>query len=82
LNGWLQENRLIVDPLPGTTRDATSHSWAYKGRKMNLVDTAGLEKAAHFKDAVDKKIQRETLNAIRYSQVVVLVIDGYSSFRT
>lgn len=82
VNAWLQDNRLIVDPLPGTTRDATTHSWSYKGRKVTLVDTAGLEKAAHFKDAIDKKIQRETLNAIKYSQVVVLVIDGFSSFRT
>lgn len=81
VNSLLKEERVVVDDLAGTTRDSILNSWVYKGRKIHLVDTAGIEKALHYKEAVDKKIRRETLNAIRFSQVVILMIDGYSSFR-
>lgn len=37
------EDRVIADPTPGTTRDPISSYWVYKGQKIQLVDTAGIE---------------------------------------
>jgi len=49
VNSLLKEKRVIVDDMPGTTRDAISVSWLYKGKRINLIDTAGIEKSLKFK---------------------------------
>jgi len=46
-----------------------------------LVDTAGLEKNTYYKNEVEKKIKKSTLDVVKRSQVVVLLIDSLSSFR-
>lgn len=43
MNNLLEENRVIADDLAGTTRDAIKVSWNYRGRKIDLVDTAGID---------------------------------------
>ena len=96
VNSLLKEKRVIVDDMPGTTRDAISVSWQYKGKRINLIDTAGIEKSLKFKvlheiffffnfvlkkKDVDKKIHRSTLNAIKYSHVILCTIDSINAFR-
>ena len=49
INSLLKENRVIVDDVSGTTRDSVSVSWFYKGKRINLIDTAGIEKSLRFK---------------------------------
>lgn len=49
INSLLKENRVIVNDLPGTTRDSISAQWFYKGKRINLIDTAGIEKSIKFK---------------------------------
>lgn len=43
VNGLLKENRVIANDLPGTTRDCVSSQWVYGGRRITLVDTAGIK---------------------------------------
>jgi len=40
---------VIVDDVSGTTRDSVSVQWLYKGKRINLIDTAGIEKSLRFK---------------------------------
>lgn len=49
INSLLTENRVIVNDLPGTTRDSIAVQWFYKGKRINLIDTAGIERAIKFK---------------------------------
>jgi GTP-binding protein len=42
VNGLLKEKRVIANDLEGTTRDAITINWIYNGRRVNLVDTAGI----------------------------------------
>ena len=44
INGLLKESRVIVNDLAGTTRDSVNVQWIYNGRRVVLVDTAGIPK--------------------------------------
>jgi GTP-binding protein len=80
LNALLCEERAIASPVAGTTRDAVIAEWEYDGRKMRLVDTAGLRKKAKIVDKLEKMSAAESLRAIRLAHVVVVVIDGTLGF--
>jgi len=43
INSLLKESRVIISDIPGTTRDSIPIQWVYKGRKVILIDTAGLQ---------------------------------------
>lgn len=43
VNSLLKENRVIISDVPGTTRDSVPIEWNYKGRRLVLIDTAGLQ---------------------------------------
>lgn len=43
INSLLRENRVIISNVPGTTRDSIPIQWVYKGRRMILIDTAGMQ---------------------------------------
>lgn len=76
MNALLHENRVMTSPEAGTTRDAIAVDWEYAGKKIRLVDTAGLRKKARISDAVEKMATQDSLRAIRLAQVVILVIDA------
>lgn len=55
INKWLGEERLIVTPIPGTTRDAVDTFFELDGDKYVLIDTAGIrKKKSMFKDKIEK----------------------------
>ncbi len=76
VNRLLGEERQLVGPEPGITRDAIMIPWAYKDRQIELVDTAGLRKRANIEDRLEKLAAGDTINTIRYAEVAVLVLDG------
>lgn len=76
LNALLREDRSITGPEAGLTRDAVHVDWEFKGRKIHLVDTAGLRKRANIVDEIEKMSVGDALRAIRLAQVVILVLDG------
>lgn len=80
LNALLGENRSMTGAEAGTTRDAVHVDWEFGGRKLRLVDTAGLRKKAKIVDVIEKMAVDDALRAIRLAQVVILVIDGQKMF--
>ena len=56
VNGLLKENRVIANDLAGTTRDSVTVSWTYAGRRVTLVDTAGIKPGTRVKTEVDAMV--------------------------
>ncbi len=80
VNALLKDNRVMVGPEAGITRDAIAVDWEYKGRKIKLVDTAGLRRKTKVQDKIEKAAVEDTMRAIRLAQVVVMMIDPESMF--
>lgn len=59
INSLLKENRVIANDLAGTTRDSVRISWVYGGRRINLVDTAGIKPGGTraTKTKIDKMVE-------------------------
>ncbi len=75
INKLLGEERLLTGPEAGITRDSIAVEWTYKGRPLRLVDTAGLRRKARVVEKIEKLSTQDTLRAIRFAQVVVLLLD-------
>jgi GTP-binding protein len=75
-NRLLGEERLLTGPEPGVTRDAIAVDWTYEGRRIRLVDTAGLRRRARIADPIEKLSVADSLRAVQFAQVVILVIDA------
>lgn len=80
LNALLEDNRVMTSPEAGTTRDAIAVDWEYGGKKIRLVDTAGLRKKARVTDNIEKMAVEDTLRAVRLAQIVILVVDANTPF--
>lgn len=77
INAWLNEERVIVTPIPGTTRDAVDSYFEYDGEKYILIDTAGIrKKSVMFKDRIEKYGYYRAYDSIERSDVVVCLIDA------
>ena len=75
VNALLGEDRMITGPEPGLTRDSVSSDLVWKGRKIKLFDTAGLRKRAKVHELAEKLSTSDTVRALRFADVVVLVVD-------
>jgi GTP-binding protein len=80
VNALLGEERMLTGPEAGITRDAIASDWSFEGRKIRLWDTAGLRKKARVQDRLEKLSVGDALRAIRFSEVVILVIDAETPF--
>src|SRR5215470_8248918 len=76
INRLLGEERLLTGPEAGITRDAIAVDWAWRGRPIRLVDTAGLRRRARVVERLGRLSTDDTQRAIRFAHVVVLVLDG------
>ena len=76
VNALLGDERMLTGPEAGVTRDAVSNKWEYRGRKITLVDTAGLRKHAKIEDSLERMSAAATKHAAFMAQVVVLVLDA------
>lgn len=80
LNALVGEERAMTGPEAGITRDAIHVDWEFGGRKLRLVDTAGLRRKARVVDVIERMSVEDTLRAIRLAQVVIMVIDAELMF--
>jgi GTP-binding protein len=80
LNALVGEERSMTGPEAGITRDAVHVDWEVNGRKIRLVDTAGLRRKARVVDTIERMAVDDTLRAIRLAQVVILTIDAETLF--
>ena len=76
LNAILGEERVLVDPVPGTTRDAVDTPFVLNGRHFVLIDTAGLRRKARIDQAVERYSAGRSLSAVDRCDVAVLVIEA------
>lgn len=76
INALLNEERVIVSTVPGTTRDAIDVEFSWQGRNYLLVDTAGLRRKAGIRKEVEKFSVARTLRAIRQADVCVVMVDA------
>jgi GTPase len=67
---------VIVDDIPGTTRDSIDTVFRYKGRKLVLIDTAGLRKKARVAFGIEYFSSMRSIEAIRDADLVILVMDA------
>jgi GTPase len=75
VNHLLGEDRVLTGPEPGITRDAISIDWAWNGRPIRLVDTAGMRRRARVEERLERLSVADTRRAVRFAGSVVLVID-------
>ena len=80
VNTILGEERMIVSPEAGTTRDAIAVDVDWKGTALRLFDTAGLRRKARITERVEQLAVSDTLRAIRFAEVVVLLVDAEHPF--
>jgi GTP-binding protein len=76
INRLIGEERLLTGPEAGITRDAISIDWEYRGRRLRLVDTAGLRKRARVVEKVEKLSAADSFRSLRFAEVVVLLLDA------
>ena len=76
INRLLGAERLLTGPEPGITRDAISIDWSWRGRKLRLIDTAGLRRKSRIEAKTERLSAGDTLHAIRFAEVAVLVVDA------
>jgi GTP-binding protein len=80
INRLLGEDRLLVGPEAGITRDSIGIDFEWRDRKMKLFDTAGLRRRARVTDKLEKLAGADALRAVRFSEVVVLLVDSEIPF--
>lgn len=76
LNAILGEERTIVSPVAGTTRDAIDTTFTFEGHEIVLIDTAGIRRAGKVQGSVEYYTVLRALRAIERADVVLLVIDS------
>lgn len=76
VNAILNENRVIVSDISGTTRDSIDTPFEKDGTHYVVIDTAGLKKRGKIYESIDKYSAIRALKAIERSEIVLLVIDG------
>jgi GTPase len=80
VNAFLGEERMITGPEPGLTRDAVASDLEWSGRRVRIYDTAGLRRKAKVTDLAEKLSASDAIRALRFAEVVVLVIDAERPF--
>ncbi len=76
VNAMLDEDRMLTGPEAGITRDAISSNWSWKGRPITLWDTAGMRRKSRVQEKVEKLAVGDALNAIRFAECVVVLLDA------
>jgi GTP-binding protein len=76
VNALLGEERMITGPEPGLTRDSVASDIEWAGRKVRLFDTAGLRRKAKITETAEKLSASDAIRAIRFAEVVVLLVDA------
>jgi GTPase len=76
VNALLGEDRMITGPEPGLTRDTIASDIEWQGRPIRLFDTAGLRRKSRIDEKAEKLSASDTVRAIRFAEVVVLLIDA------
>lgn len=80
INRLLGEERLLTGPEAGITRDAIAVELNWRGRQFRVHDTAGLRRRSRINEKLEKLSVADALNAIRFAEVVIVLIDAQAPF--
>jgi GTPase len=80
VNRLLGEERLLTGPEPGITRDAIAVDLRWRDRSFRVHDTAGLRRRARVEGKLEKLSVAAALQAVRFAEVVVLLVDAEKPF--
>jgi GTP-binding protein len=80
VNRLLGEERLLTGPEAGITRDAIAVDLAWGGRDFRVYDTAGLRRRAKVEGKLEKLSVADALEAIRFAEVVIVLMDAGAAF--
>jgi GTPase len=80
INRLLGEERLVTGPEAGITRDAIAVDLNWRGRHLRIHDTAGLRRRSRVAEKLEKLSVADALNAIRFAEVVIVLVDATTPF--
>jgi GTP-binding protein len=80
LNRILGEERLLTGPEPGLTRDSIGLTAQWGNRELKLFDTAGLRRKSRITEKLEKLAVADALRAVRFAEVVILLLDATIPF--
>ena len=80
INHLLGEERLLTSPEAGTTRDSISVEINWQGRDFRVFDTAGLRRRSRIEEKLEKLSVADALRAVRFAEVVVMMMDAQNRF--
>jgi GTP-binding protein len=80
VNRLLGEERLLTGPEAGITRDAIAVDLTWNDRRFRFHDTAGLRRRARIEEKLEKLSVADALNAVRFAEVVILLMDAQHPF--
>jgi GTP-binding protein len=80
INRLLGEERLLTGPEAGITRDAIAVELNWRGRQFRVHDTAGLRRRSRINEKLEKLSVADALNAIRFAEAVIVLVDAQTPF--
>jgi GTP-binding protein len=80
INRLLGEERMLTGPEAGITRDAIAVDVDWRGRRLRIHDTAGLRRRSRVVGKLEKLSVADALNAIRFAEVVIVLVDAQALF--
>lgn len=80
INRLIGEDRLLTGPEAGITRDSIAVDFEWHDRKFKLHDTAGMRRRSRVEEKLEKLSVADALNAIRFAEVVVVLLDVENAF--
>src|SRR6476620_2159546 len=80
INHLLGEERLLTSPEAGTTRDSIAVEITWQGRQFRVFDTAGLRRRSRIEEKLEKLSVADALRAVRFAEVVVMMMDSQNRF--
>ncbi len=82
INKILGQERMLTGPEPGITRDAISVKADWLGMPIRIFDTAGMRKKARISEKLEKMSVSDGLRAVRFAEVIVVLLDVDIPFET
>ncbi|WP_417207952.1 ribosome biogenesis GTPase Der [Antarctobacter sp.] len=82
VNALLGEDRLLTGPEAGITRDAISVQMAWSGVPVRIFDTAGMRRRAKVQEKLEKLSVSDGIRAVKFAEVVVVLLDAAIPFET
>ena len=76
LNKFLGKDRAVISDEAGTTRDSVEGNFVYKGKKIKIIDTAGMRRKRSLKELNEKSFVGKSIVSMRNSNLVIILLDG------